>query len=224
VKQESRVSQKMVVNTSEAEGHKGVSRSAVSRPFTPVSSVGREVLRTVSDASDETKSLSQSQGFLAELASHADALFHGPIYEQYAAICYRKHPELGMPEVLVVTSRESGRWIVPKGWPIKGKKPYEVAAIEAFEEAGVRGKIKKKRFGYFTYLKQLPDDSRVPCIVQLHLLEVEKTFENFPERGQRLSEWVSFTEAARRVREPELKSLFLEADRRMRRPKTKEKK
>ncbi|HEY0121964.1 MAG TPA: NUDIX hydrolase [Rhizobium sp.] len=170
-----------------------------------------------------TKSSGRSEGFLSELASHADALFHGPIYEQYAAICYRKHPEPDQAEVLVVTSRESGRWIVPKGWPIKGKKPHEVAAIEAFEEAGVRGKIKKKRFGYFTYLKQLPDDSRVPCIVQLHLLEVEKTFENFPERGQRLSEWVSFTEAARRVREPELKSLLLAADRKMRRTKTKKK-
>ncbi|MEZ2218722.1 NUDIX hydrolase [Rhizobium sp. RCC_161_2] len=172
----------------------------------------------------QAKSPGRSEGFLAELASHADALFHGPIYEQYAALCYRNHPKLGVPEVLVVTSRESGRWIIPKGWPIKGKKPHEVAAIEAFEEAGVRGKIKKKRFGYFTYLKQLPDESRVPCIVQLHLLEVEKTFENFPERGQRLSEWVSFTEAASRVREPELKGLLLAADRKMRRTKAKAKK
>jgi 8-oxo-dGTP pyrophosphatase MutT (NUDIX family) len=180
--------------------------------------------KTSATPGQQAKPAGRSEGFLSELASYADVLFHGPVYEQYAAICYRRHPDLGMAEVLVVTSRESGRWIVPKGWPIKGKKPYEVAAIEAFEEAGVRGKIKKKRFGYFTYLKQLPDDSRVPCIVQLHLLEVEKTFENFPERGQRLSEWVSFTEAARRVREPELKGLFLEAERKMQRPKTKEKK
>jgi 8-oxo-dGTP pyrophosphatase MutT (NUDIX family) len=213
--QESGVSQKVFVSAREAADHIGIPRPVVSRPITP----------DAGEASDrQTKSSSRSQGFLAELASHADALFHGPIYEQYAAVCYRKHPELDVPEVLVVTSRESGRWIVPKGWPIKGKKPHEVAAIEAFEEAGVRGKIKKKRFGYFTYLKQLPDDSRVPCIVQLHLLEVEKTFENFPERGQRLSEWVSFTEAASRVREPELKSLLLTADRKMRRPKAKEKK
>ena len=209
------MSQKVFVSAREVAAHTGVSGSAVLRALTPGASLAPD---------RQTKSPGRSQGFLAELASHADALFHGPIYEQYAAICYRKHRESGEAEVLVVTSRESGRWIVPKGWPIKGKKPHEVAAIEAFEEAGVRGRIKKKRFGYFTYLKQLPDDSRVPCIVQLHLLEVEKTFENFPERGQRLSEWVSFTEAARRVREPELKSLLLAAERKMRRPKVKEKK
>ena len=159
--------------------------------------------------------------FLSDLASHADALFHGAIYEQYAAICYRRNRELGATEVLLVTSRESGRWVIPKGWPIKGKKPYEVAAIEAFEEAGVRGKIKKKPFGYFTYLKQLADGNRVPCIVQLHLLEVEKSCENFPERGQRRNEWLSFTEAAGRVREPELKGLLLAAERKLRRLKGK---
>lgn len=209
------MSQKVFVSAREVVDPTGISRSDVLRALTPGASMAPD---------RQAKSQGRSEGFLAELASHADALFHGPIYEQYAAICYRSNPKLGVPEVLVVTSRESGRWIIPKGWPIKGKKPHEVAAIEAFEEAGVRGKIKKKRFGYFTYLKQLPDDSRVPCIVQLHLLEVEKTFENFPERGQRLSEWVSFTEAARRVREPELKSLLLVADRKMRWTKMKEKK
>jgi 8-oxo-dGTP pyrophosphatase MutT (NUDIX family) len=171
--------------------------------------------------SARTKFSGESDRFLSDLASNADALFHGPTYEQYGAICYRKHPESGTAEVLIVTSRESGRWIVPKGWPIKGKKPHEVAAIEAFEEAGVRGKMKKKPFGYFTYLKQLVDGNRVPCIVQLHLLEVEKTCENFPERGQRRIEWVSFIEAASRVREPELKSLFLMADRKLTRTKAK---
>ncbi|MDL2406111.1 NUDIX hydrolase [Rhizobium calliandrae] len=168
-----------------------------------------------------TKSIGGSDRFLSDLALHAAALFHGPAYEQYAAICYRRHPELDMLEVLVVTSRQSGRWIIPKGWPIKGKKPHEVAAIEAFEEAGVRGKIKKKPFGYFTYLKQLDDGNRVPCVVQLHLLEVEKICENYPERGQRSIDWVSFTEAASRVREPELKGLFLIAERKLRRTKAK---
>ncbi|MBB4567244.1 NUDIX hydrolase [Rhizobium leucaenae] len=171
--------------------------------------------------SNQTKSSRTTDRLLSDLASYADALFHGAIYEQYAAICYRRNRELGTTEVLVVTSRESGRWVVPKGWPIKGKKPYEVASIEAFEEAGVSGKIKKKPFGYFTYLKQLAEGNRVPCIVQLHLLEVEKTYENFPERDQRRSEWVSFTEAASRVREPELKGLLLTAEQKLRRSKGK---
>ncbi|AVA25099.1 NUDIX hydrolase [Rhizobium sp. NXC24] len=171
--------------------------------------------------SGQTKSSRGTDRFLSDLASHADELFNGPIYEQCAAICYRRNEELGISEVLLVTSRESGRWVIPKGWPIKGKKPHEVAAIEAFEEAGVRGKIKKKPFGYFTYLKQLADGNRVPCIVQLHLLEVEKIYEDFPERGQRRNAWVSFIEAANRVREPELKGLLLVADRKLRRAKAK---
>ena len=171
--------------------------------------------------SAQQKALPRSESFLSELAAHADELLRRQVHEQYAAICYRKVPEGDDAEMLVVTSRESGRWVVPKGWPIKGKKPHEVAAIEAYEEAGVRGKVKKKPFGYFTYLKQLADGSRVPCIVQLHLLEVDQTLQDFPERGQRRVEWVSFIEAANRVREPELKGLLLEARRKVRKAKGK---
>lgn len=174
-----------------------------------------------SSISAQEKALKRSGSFLSELASHTDALFRGRAYEQYAAICYRKSAERDAPEVLVVTSRESGRWVVPKGWPIKGKKPHEVAAIEAFEEAGVRGKVKKKPFGYFTYVKQLDDGKDVPCVVELHLLEVAQIFQDFPERGQRRSEWVSFIEAASRVREPELKGLLLAAERKISKAKAK---
>lgn len=174
-----------------------------------------------SSLSAQQKALQRSESFLSELASHTDELLHGRIHEQYAAICYRRVPECEDAEMLVVTSRESGRWVVPKGWAIKGKKPHEVAAIEAYEEAGVRGKVKKKPFGYFTYLKQLADGNRVPCIVELHLLEVEQTLQDFPERGQRRAEWVSFVEAANRVREPELKGLLLAAERKLRKAKGK---
>lgn len=173
-----------------------------------------------SSVAAQQKALRRSESFLSELA-HADGLFQGRIYEQYAAICYRRAPERGPSEVLVVTSRETGRWVMPKGWPIKGKKPHEVAAIEAFEEAGVRGRVKKKPIGYFTYLKQLADGGRVPCVVGLHLLEVDQVFQDFPERGQRRSEWVSFIEAASRVREPELKGLLLVAERKIRKARGK---
>jgi 8-oxo-dGTP pyrophosphatase MutT (NUDIX family) len=174
-----------------------------------------------SSISAQQKAFRRSESFLSELAAHADALLHGRIYEQYAAICYRKGAEDEDAEMLVVTSRESGRWVVPKGWPIKGKKPHEVAAIEAYEEAGVRGKVKKKPFGYFTYVKQLTDGNRVPCIVGLHLLEVDQMLQDFPERGQRRVEWVSFIEAANRVREPELKGLLIAAERKVRKAKSK---
>ena len=55
----------------------------------------------------------------------------------------------------MIISRDSGRWGIPKGWPMKGRKPHEAAAIEAWEEAGVRGGVRKKPVGRFTYLKEL---------------------------------------------------------------------
>ncbi|WP_237358660.1 MULTISPECIES: NUDIX hydrolase [Rhizobium] len=148
----------------------------------------------------------KSRTFLGKLAEHYDALSQ-PCYEQCAALCYR--PASDGVQVLVVTSRESGRWIIPKGWPIEGKKDYQVAAQEALEEAGIRGKVKKKPFGYFTYLKKLDTGRQVPCIVQVHLLKVDGTETDFRENGQRRREWVSCYEAARRVQEPELKGLLL---------------
>ncbi|CAN7616552.1 NUDIX hydrolase [Pararhizobium sp. LjRoot255] len=155
---------------------------------------------------------SRKEGLLRRLARHSDVLFKDRFREQYAALCYQRHPDSGTIAVLLVTSRESLRWIVPKGWPIQGKKPHQVAAIEALEEAGVRGKIRKKPFGYFTYLKVLDNGQSVPCIVQLHLMEIESMDETFRERGQRVLEWVTCVEAARRVREPELRGLFLKLE------------
>lgn len=152
-------------------------------------------------------------GFLSELAPFTGALFKERMREQFAALCYRVRADGGLCEVLLVTSRESGRWVIPKGWPMAGKKPHEVAAIEAFEEAGVRGKAKKKPLGYFTYLKMMDNGQRAPCCVQVHLLDVKEYCDVFREKGQRLCEWVSCVEAARRVREPELKELFLSMQR-----------
>lgn len=151
---------------------------------------------------------SGKEGLLQKLAQHSDVLFKDRFREQYAALCYRRDPDSGNIAVLLVTSRESVRWIMPKGWPIRGRKPHQVAAIEASEEAGVRGNIRKKPFGYFTYLKVLDNGESAPCIVQVYLLEVESMDEAFREKGQRVLEWVTCAEAARRVREPELRGLF----------------
>jgi hypothetical protein len=76
------------------------------------------------------------------------------------------------------------------------------------EEAGVRGKIRKNPFGYFTYLKVLDNGQSVPCMV----LEVESMDATFREKGQRVLEWVTCVEAARRVREPELRGLLIKLE------------
>lgn len=147
------------------------------------------------------------KSLLGELAENPGSLFERPFGEQYAALCYRRVAD-GEIEVLLVTSRDTGRWIIPKGWPMKGKKPHRAAAIEAWEEAGVTGKVRKKAFGYFTYLKGMKDGS-VPVSAAVYLLRVDKLDDAFQEKGQRQREWMNYSEAARRVREPELKSMLL---------------
>ncbi|MCY1235461.1 hypothetical protein D9M72_480780 [compost metagenome] len=93
---------------------------------------------------------------------------------------------------------------------MKRKKPYEAAEIEAWQEAGVRGKVRKKPVGSYTYLKSLDDGDVVPCVVDIFQIEVDEVADDFKERGERVLAWVSPDEAARRVREIELKSLLVE--------------
>lgn len=157
----------------------------------------------------------EEDGLIETLGTASEALFESPFETQCGALCYRHNPESGALEMLVVTSRDSGRWIIPKGWPMKGKTLYRAAEIEAQEEAGVRGKARKKPLGYFTYMKTLGDGSVIPCLVAVHLLQARGEDANFREKGQRQVEWVSPDEAARRVEWPELKGLFLQAERKL---------
>lgn len=152
--------------------------------------------------------MSKDQTHLSKLATHAGLMLGGGTLDQVGAICFRTGDNGGC-EVLLVTTRETHRWTIPKGWPIKGLKPYEVAERESWEEAGVRGKAKKKAFGYYTYLKALADGSKAPTMVQVHMLSVQTDSAKFPECKERTLEWMSPTEAARRVAEPELKGLLM---------------
>src|SRR5512145_805842 len=101
---------------------------------------------------------------------------------QVAALPIRR-AEDGALEVLLVTSRTTRRWIVPKGWPIKGLKDHDAAAREALEEAGVIGKVRKKPFGRYNYWKRMPDHFQL-CNVTLYLLQVERQLEQWAEREQ----------------------------------------
>lgn len=149
------------------------------------------------------------QTLLQQLAAKPEKLFTGAFVQQYAALCFRSLSGGGI-EILVVTSRDSGRWIIPKGWPMKRRKPYEAAEIEALQEAGVRGRVRKKPVGSYTYLKLMDDGDVAPCVVDVFQIEVTDMAEKFKEKGERIIAWVSRDEAARRVREIELKSLLVE--------------
>ncbi|TRL39181.1 MULTISPECIES: NUDIX hydrolase [Rhizobium] len=137
-----------------------------------------------------------------------------PPQQQYAALCYRFHPAHGL-QILLLTSRETRRWVIPKGWPMKGKKAHAVAEREAYEEAGVRGKAEKDPFGFFAYVKTRKTGVKVPVRVQVHALQVDEMLESFPEKESRVLDWVSCREAAGRVQEAELRNLILAFERRM---------
>ncbi|TAU73575.1 NUDIX domain-containing protein (plasmid) [Rhizobium leguminosarum] len=157
---------------------------------------------------DDKRQKNKAAGLLQQLALAPETLFKGAFLQQYGAVCFRLGDE-DKVEILLVTSRQSRRWVIPKGWPIRRKKPFEAAATEAWEEAGVQGSVRKKPIGRYTYLKELGPDVVSPCMVDLFQIEVKRLTDDFKERGERVLVWVSPDEAARRVRELEPKSLLV---------------
>ena len=126
---------------------------------------------------------------------------------QYGVLPYRL-AEDGHLEVMLVTSRETRRWVVPKGWPIKKLKPHLSAEREAFEEAGLRGKVSTRAVGSYHYNKRLKAGTTVTCEVELFPLEVRKQEETWPEKDQRDQRWFGLDDAAAAVVEPELGDLL----------------
>lgn len=126
--------------------------------------------------------------------------------KQVAALPVRK-AEDGSLRVLLVTSRETKRLVIPKGWPWRGLKDHKAAAEEAREEAGILGKSRKKSIGAYTYQKRRPDGV-VPVRVKVFLLEVVEELEEWPESAQRKRTWLTLEMAANAVDEPELAELI----------------
>jgi 8-oxo-dGTP pyrophosphatase MutT (NUDIX family) len=114
----------------------------------------------------------------------------------------------GRLTVLMVTSRDTGRWIVPKGWLMDDAKPWQAAEIEALEEAGAKGFVGREGIGEYTYEKRLDDGSVLRCRVCVYPMRVEKLKRTWKERGERKRRWFSPEAAARRVHEPELAALL----------------
>jgi len=121
---------------------------------------------------------------------------------QFGALCYRIHN--GDVQILLITSRETRRWIIPKGWPMDGETPADAAATEAWEEAGVKGKVKNACIGIFTYSKRLDKDQTIPCVVAVFPIKVKSLKKSYPERDQRKRKWVSLKKASKMVAERDL--------------------
>lgn len=138
-----------------------------------------------------------------------DAFLHdpedaGPVHrEQFGALPYRFRKD-GQLEFLLVTSRTTRRWIIPKGWPMGERPPHKVAAREAEEEAGVMGKISKRAIGHYHYEKVLRNGTTVDCRVQVFALEVKKQKSTWPERKRRERRWLGMDDAAALISDSEL--------------------
>jgi 8-oxo-dGTP pyrophosphatase MutT (NUDIX family) len=125
---------------------------------------------------------------------------------QYGALCWRMHR--GKIEVLLITSRDTGRWVIPKGWPMANRSPAEAAEQEAWEEAGVRGTVATQGLGDFSYEKCMTPSHAIACTVKVFALRVAELVDKFPERKQRRRKWFAAEKAARKVNEPELRQLL----------------
>jgi 8-oxo-dGTP pyrophosphatase MutT (NUDIX family) len=117
--------------------------------------------------------------------------------------------------VMLITTRGRGRWVIPKGWAEKGVAPHDLAAREAFEEAGLLGQAGSEPIGAYTYRKRLPDGRRAVCEVEVFALAVEARAADWPERGQRRKCWVAPEAAAELVSEPGLAKVLLGLRRRV---------
>jgi 8-oxo-dGTP pyrophosphatase MutT (NUDIX family) len=126
---------------------------------------------------------------------------------QYAALPFRRRADMSI-EIMLITSRDTGRWLIPKGWPVQGLSPQSSAAREAREEGGVVGRIGEHAIGRYHYDKWLADGSAVPCAVEVFALEVERQMRSWPEREERRTRWFALQEAAEAVQEPELQTLI----------------
>lgn len=119
---------------------------------------------------------------------------------------WRKGPD-GV-EIMLITSRETGRWVLPKGWPEGDEALWDAAAREASEEAGIDGAIARSEFGRYYYAKLQPSGAEKRCEVHVFPMEIDQVKDKWPERKERRRQWFSPLDAARNVREQDLADLI----------------
>jgi len=130
-----------------------------------------------------------------------------PRRTQVAALCYRG--EGAKRKILLITSRGTGRWILPKGWPIDGLSASGAAMQEAWEEAGVKkGQVVANALGHFDFDKELDTGGIAACTAEVFEVKVEKLVDKYPEAAERKRIWVTAEEAADMVVEPGLQEIL----------------
>ena len=151
-----------------------------------------------------------SAPFIKQLPIKVRADHKSDVRSQFAALCYRISK--GKTEVLLITSRRTGRWIVPKGWPMDGKTPAECAAQEAWEEAGVEGRAQDRCLGLYSYTKNVDQETGLPCVAMVYPVRVKSLSAKYPEAKERKRKWFSLRKATQVVGEPELARIIRDFD------------
>ncbi|MEA3036358.1 MAG: hypothetical protein QOH04_2130 [Sphingomonadales bacterium] len=128
--------------------------------------------------------------------------------EQFGVVAWRFAATGGAVEILLITSRETRRWVVPRGNAIAGLRPYESAAQEAFEEAGVRGGVRQDEIGTYRYDKRARDGRVTPALVHLYPMLVTEEAGAWPEQKERERRWFAPGAAADAVAEADLADLI----------------
>lgn len=148
-----------------------------------------------------------TDGLKRAWAEMVQPLLRRPPELQVAALCLRTS-DAGL-EVLMITSRDTGRWVLPKGWLMDGCATAEAALIEAWEEGGVTPtETEPAHIGHYHYDKQLDGGYPAPVRVELFRVEVADLARDYPERAERARLWLSPEQAADRVDEPELAEIL----------------
>ena len=140
------------------------------------------------------------------MAGHSGGEDEFPLIRQYGVLAYDIVE--GELRLLLITSRETKRWVIPRGNPIFGLLPHHSAAQEAWEEAGVVGRLGATKIGAYRYEKRRRDGSTVPANVHVFPLHVTEQRSEWPEQGQRQTRWFTRDEAVAAVAEPGLKTLI----------------
>lgn len=125
---------------------------------------------------------------------------------QFGALCYRI--KNGKVQILLISSRSAGRWVIPKGWPMHKMTPAEASSVEAYEEAGVEGQVFETCLGIYSHRRQAKDGVLLPCVVAVFPMHVKRLIKKFPEAKQRKRKWFSRKKAAKLVQEIELAQII----------------